>query len=77
MKKVVIFGAGRRVQSHIIPAVVNCSDNLSLSAIYARRERVLSICDEEYEVNILDKSTSSNLKDSDIVVICVSQEECF
>ena len=74
MKKVVIFGAGRRVQSHIVPAVVNCSDNLSLSAIYARRQRILSICDEEYEVNILDKSTSSNLKDSDIVVICVSQE---
>ena len=74
MKKVVIFGAGRRVQSHIMPAIINCKNTLSLSAIYARKKRLLTIYGEEYKVNVFDKYSISNLEDSDMIVICVSPE---
>jgi len=74
MKEVVIFGAGRRVQSHIIPAVINCNDSLVLSSIYARKKRFISIHNKEYQVDVINKSSTSNLQNAEMIIICVSQE---
>lgn len=73
MKKVVIIGAGRRVQSHILPAVIQSSDYMTLSAIYARTEKKLLLSGEKYPVSTLDNNSIIKLKDADIIIICVSE----
>ena len=72
MKKVVIIGAGRRVQSHILPAIIQSSDYMTLSAIYARTEKRLLLSGEKYPVSTLDNNSIIKLKDADII-ICVSE----
>lgn len=73
MKNVLVIGSGKRVMAGILPALMCLSDSFHIKAVYARKEKILTLG----TLNLTTKTDfeAIGMSDIDLIMIAITQNE--
>ena len=73
-RRVLVLGAGKRVQTDVLPALAALAGTWSLAGIFARSDRVLTVGGHEYPVRGIQDLRAEDLRPGDLVYLAVSKD---
>lgn len=75
MKKTILVGAGRRVRDNILPALIHGREFFDVTGVYARSERVMTVCGTEFAVENFETDLSARIAECDVIIVCVTVKQ--
>lgn len=73
-RRVLVVGAGRRVQRTALPAFLALEDRFEIDRLLARSARVLHACGRDFRVEPLDGLEQADLDAADLVYVAVTKD---
>ena len=73
-RRVLVLGAGKRVQTDVLPALAALAGRYALAGLYARSDRVLTVGGHEYPVRAIQDLRADDLRPGDLVYLAVSKD---